>query len=567
MSRAALRCVRRLSYCLGVWTVTNALPARADVPKSTRDQILEKAGAALVRVNRIKNRVDQGHGSGVVVSADPTIVATCYHVVMGAEDLSVRTSVRHGALTYKVKAVATDGRHDLAFLWLDTLPDSVWPQVADWSPLKHSAALVNNDFVGFGFGGFNDWRVTQFVTGGSPLEKLAVLSGGPKPLTLVNPELMVLDFTVTSGFTAGDSGLPIFMGSDQRLVGLGAGSVLAGGSIKHDFAIAIPGALPDKAAYSATKPYLDKSHPLGPYGRSDLVIKLLLNVLAAPPIDPDLAPPHFGRCLADLYALVASYAGRRKELPPQQSSNVPGCAELYADIRPALIEQEKEYTAQEAITVVAEAAKNVELEAERVRIVLDTAASRPEVSDKDLLASLPELTKMMRSDQGTTKPVPKIKLFAGLGGKSWVKLDRKAKRSVTAKLITDHALLSDAKLKQQWAAVASLQPFTVAAAPLSGTLNTPETAYVNVLREQSRGLFNSAVSDPRLGLEEARKLAAQSQSVPEPPSERLTQAAALRGNAAAELTRIIQRRVEEAIVRASKAAEATPQPRSLPTPP
>ena len=85
----------------------------SEIVKKTADSVVEIATESVVTGGFAQQYVQQGAGSGVIISEDGYII-TNYHVIEGAENITV--TLRDGATSYKAKLIGSDEDNDIALL-------------------------------------------------------------------------------------------------------------------------------------------------------------------------------------------------------------------------------------------------------------------------------------------------------------------------------------------------------------------------------------------------------------------------------------------------------------------
>ncbi len=97
-------------------TSTNAEGTAANIVKQTSDSVVEITTESVVTGSFARQYVQQGAGSGVIISEDGYII-TNNHVIDGAN--SVTVTLRDGATSYNASLIGTDAENDIALLKVD----------------------------------------------------------------------------------------------------------------------------------------------------------------------------------------------------------------------------------------------------------------------------------------------------------------------------------------------------------------------------------------------------------------------------------------------------------------
>ena len=108
-----------------------------DIVKKTADSVVEIATESVVTGGFAQQYVQQGAGSGVIVSDDGYII-TNYHVIEGAENITV--TLRDGTTNYKAKVIGSDEDNDIALLKVNATGLSA-------ATMGNSADLAVGDYV------------------------------------------------------------------------------------------------------------------------------------------------------------------------------------------------------------------------------------------------------------------------------------------------------------------------------------------------------------------------------------------------------------------------------------
>jgi hypothetical protein len=316
----------------------------------------------------------------------------------------------------------------------------------------------------------------------------------------------------------------------------------------RDFAIPILAKLPDVSRFSAKVPYVSSSRPLGPYGRGTFAMKLTLNVLAAPPLDPEAAPANFGPCLSSIYKLVAEYAGRRAQLPSTLPSSGPECNDLYTALRPVLMEQEKDYMAAEALNFTAGSAEALESRANDAYGALSIVARRDEFAELPLDTAMPKLAASLDAAATAGRDHrKKVSVPTGLTGSEKVgSLRDEELRQTTIELIKAKYLLAPDALNSEWVVASTLSSGQGGASTLPPKLKGHgEAEKALIFRKQSDALIGEALSNKQWQ-DAAREIAVDALlDADSPSSSELRKAAELRQSAADQFTVLIQRLLRE----------------------
>lgn len=88
----------------------------SEIVKKTADSVVEIATESVVTGGFAQQYVQQGAGSGVIISDDGYII-TNYHVIEGAENITV--TLRDGTTSYKAEVIGSDEDNDIALLKID----------------------------------------------------------------------------------------------------------------------------------------------------------------------------------------------------------------------------------------------------------------------------------------------------------------------------------------------------------------------------------------------------------------------------------------------------------------
>ncbi len=109
----------------------------SEIVKKTADSVVEIATESVVTGGFAQQYVQQGAGSGVIISEDGYII-TNYHVIEGAENITV--TLRDGTTSYKAKIIGSDEDNDIALLKIDATGLSA-------ATMGNSSDLAVGDYV------------------------------------------------------------------------------------------------------------------------------------------------------------------------------------------------------------------------------------------------------------------------------------------------------------------------------------------------------------------------------------------------------------------------------------
>ena len=109
----------------------------SEIVKKTADSVVEIATESVVTGGFAQQYVQQGAGSGVIISEDGYII-TNYHVIEGAENITV--TLRDGTTSYKAKVIGSDKDNDIALLKIDATGLSA-------ATMGNSSDLAVGDYV------------------------------------------------------------------------------------------------------------------------------------------------------------------------------------------------------------------------------------------------------------------------------------------------------------------------------------------------------------------------------------------------------------------------------------
>lgn len=109
----------------------------SEIVKKTADSVVEIATESVVTGGFAQQYVQQGAGSGVIISDDGYII-TNYHVIEGAENITV--TLRDGTTSYKAKVIGSDEDNDIALLKIDVTGLSA-------ATMGNSSDLAVGDYV------------------------------------------------------------------------------------------------------------------------------------------------------------------------------------------------------------------------------------------------------------------------------------------------------------------------------------------------------------------------------------------------------------------------------------
>lgn len=109
----------------------------SEIVKKTADSVVEIATESVVTGGFAQQYVQQGAGSGVIISDDGYII-TNYHVIEGAENITV--TLRDGTTSYKAKVIGSDEDNDIALLKIDATGLSA-------ATMGNSSDLAVGDYV------------------------------------------------------------------------------------------------------------------------------------------------------------------------------------------------------------------------------------------------------------------------------------------------------------------------------------------------------------------------------------------------------------------------------------
>lgn len=109
----------------------------SEIVKKTADSVVEIATESVVTGGFAQQYVQQGAGSGVIISEDGYII-TNYHVIEGAENITV--TLRDGTTSYTAKVIGSDEDNDIALLKIDATGLSA-------ATMGNSSDLAVGDYV------------------------------------------------------------------------------------------------------------------------------------------------------------------------------------------------------------------------------------------------------------------------------------------------------------------------------------------------------------------------------------------------------------------------------------
>lgn len=109
----------------------------SEIVKKTADSVVEIATESVVTGGFAQQYVQQGAGSGVIISEDGYII-TNHHVIEGAENITV--TLRDGTTSYKAKIIGSDEDNDIALLKIDATGLSA-------ATMGNSSDLAVGDYV------------------------------------------------------------------------------------------------------------------------------------------------------------------------------------------------------------------------------------------------------------------------------------------------------------------------------------------------------------------------------------------------------------------------------------
>jgi hypothetical protein len=349
-------------------------PASAQVNNDIQ-RLYALYGHAIVKVTR----QPRGFGTGFFIQANPPVVATCFHVVAGQSQLKVETS----AGPYAVTSVAALPDYDLAFLTIDLYGLPWMDKVVPWKPAPISKF---DALIGFGYQMGLD--VGDFeVTVETQRRALTDLGDANVPLSLRVPGMQIIH--LKGDIREGDSGGPIFtMGGG--LAGLAAGYVPHQNHSDPRFA------LPLDQTPTEFKPLpASGEDPYGSAGVGHAVYLLVNDPVEWSPMT--LKSPQLLECRARLTAYVASFPGRRDELPATLPSRVTAdgkagadCQKAYVAVRPYFIEEDRQDARAAASATLATRASALEKRSDTFATAFTKAAAALDfraVGSKDALCA------------------------------------------------------------------------------------------------------------------------------------------------------------------------------------
>lgn len=170
----------------------------SEIVKKTADSVVEIATESVVTGNFAQQYVQQGAGSGVIISSDGYII-TNYHVIEGANTITV--TLRDGKTSYTAAIIGSDSDNDIALLKIDA---------KDLTPATFgdSSKLAVGDYV---------------VAIGNPLGELGgtvtdgIISALAREVTIDNKNMTLLQ--TNAQISPGNSGGGLF-NANGELVGI-----------------------------------------------------------------------------------------------------------------------------------------------------------------------------------------------------------------------------------------------------------------------------------------------------------------------------------------------------------
>lgn len=179
-------------------TSSSAAGTTSSIVKKTADSVVEIATESVVTGSFARQYIQQGAGSGVIISEDGYII-TNYHVIEGAN--SVTVTLRDGNTTYTAAIIGSDSDNDIALLKIDA--EKLSP-----ATFGDSSTLAVGDYV---------------VAIGNPLGELGgtvtdgIISALAREVTIENKNMTLLQ--TNAQISPGNSGGGLF-NSKGELVGI-----------------------------------------------------------------------------------------------------------------------------------------------------------------------------------------------------------------------------------------------------------------------------------------------------------------------------------------------------------
>lgn len=357
-----MRCVGGFSVLLLVLTLRDPRSASAADEDRARAMIALQA-----RVVRVSNFIDDGslwgYGTGVLVtsSADYAVVATCFHVVMGAHKVTIWK--RGMQQETEVLGFADYPDHDVTFL---KVAAGTWPQsigywdvrFVDGTPSSSYASLALGKGFAEGWSLGNASSLKEIFFSDAPLatlqDLLKVLPGNVGQGNLTH----LIDLSVQSQLAAGDSGGPIV--ASGKLVGL-AGGIVWDTRQTRVVPLRYYG-VPFQA--TDTIPQVFSSAPkagVPPYGSGPQAVAARLSARDAF-IGPLVSDSTASVCIQAVTDAVNAVPGERELLPTALDGVPDACNTFYKKLRPQLIAEGEAHRAEvaaEATAMLASAVQDV----------------------------------------------------------------------------------------------------------------------------------------------------------------------------------------------------------------
>ncbi|MBQ1507768.1 MAG: trypsin-like peptidase domain-containing protein [Ruminococcus sp.] len=183
-------------------SASNASSSKAgttsEIVKKTADSVVEIATEQIVRGSFAQQYVQQGAGSGVIISEDGYII-TNYHVIEGAQNIKV--TLRDGTTSYNAALIGSDEDNDIALLKIDATGLSA-------ATFGDSSSLAVGDYV---------------VAIGNPLGELGgtvtdgIISALAREVTIENKNMTLLQ--TNAQISPGNSGGGLF-NANGELIGV-----------------------------------------------------------------------------------------------------------------------------------------------------------------------------------------------------------------------------------------------------------------------------------------------------------------------------------------------------------
>ncbi|MBQ1436422.1 MAG: trypsin-like peptidase domain-containing protein [Ruminococcus sp.] len=179
-------------------TSSGSAGTTSEIVKKTADSVVEIATEQLVRGSFAQQYVQQGAGSGVIISEDGYII-TNYHVIDGAQNIKV--TLRDGTTSYNAALIGSDEENDIALLKVDATGLSA-------ATFGDSSSLAVGDYV---------------VAIGNPLGELGgtvtdgIISALAREVTIENKNMTLLQ--TNAQISPGNSGGGLF-NANGELIGV-----------------------------------------------------------------------------------------------------------------------------------------------------------------------------------------------------------------------------------------------------------------------------------------------------------------------------------------------------------